>query len=551
MNTQAESKTILPVFTVQERCVLYARVSGDDRKYATSGIEGQLGDCRKYAQEKGYRVIGEFYEQRDKQTSGYDWLPELEKVIKLAGQKAFDVLIIREIDRLARNRFKQMSIENWLESFGLRVEYVIGQYEDTTEGRLLKGIMGEFAEYEREKIRERIVRGMIKTVESGNVFTGGSIAPYGYDIAKVDGKRLLVINEDEASIIRLIFNFYVNQNYTLAAIADYLNELSTPRPGKGKNHKDNIGRGRGQTANWSPANIHSVLSNEVYMGRWHYGKTRRTKDVTTGKIKMIPRPKEEWLTVEIQPIVGQDVFKAAQEQRQQNKKAKRTRKNGYLFGGMICCGHCGYSATGFTTQWASYYVCNPRRNPKQFGFKCEDGKFIRAEWLDNAVWDWLKSIILDPDTLQKHLEEYQAQQARPHPLAPLLETNRAKLADLETRKGRLIAAYSAGVFSLDDIAIQKVDLDRQIGELKRAIEALEDELKPNILTNGEIAYIHELAAKVRRGWDLASNKFEIKRKIVELLKVKIRLRHVDGVFYADVTCVLGEQSIVTGSHTEI
>lgn len=550
MNTQqTESKTTLPAFVTLERCVLYARVSGDDRKYATSGIEGQLNDCRKYAKEKGYKVIGEFFETPDKYTSGYDWLPELEKVLKLAGQRAFDVLIVREIDRLARNRFKQMSIENRLEALGIRVEYIIGQYEDTSEGRLLKGLMGEFAEYERHKIKERTVRGMIRTVESGNVFTGGSIAPYGFEIAKVDGKRVLIINEAEASIIQLIFDFYVNKNKTQGEIADYLNGLNTPRPGKGKNHKKNVGRGKGITPNWNPSNIHNILSDEVYIGQWHYRKTKRVKDAITGKVKMIPRPKEEWLTIKVRPIIGQDIFKEAQKQKQQNKRTKRNCNHEYLFGGMIKCGHCGYSATGFTAQWASYYVCNAKRNPKQFGFKCEHGKFLQAKWLDTAVWNWLKSIILEPDTLQKHLEEYQAQQAElQRPLITLLETNKVKLADLEAQKGRLITAYTSGVLSLDEIAAQKVDLDRQIGELKQAIEALQSELQPTRLSEGEIKKIHELAAKVRRGWDIATNIFPVKRQIVELLRVKIRLRYVEGTFYADVTCVLGENSIVPDSN---
>lgn len=57
-----------------ERAVLYARVSGDDRKYATSGIESQLADYRKYADQQGYKVIGEYNETPDKETSGADML---------------------------------------------------------------------------------------------------------------------------------------------------------------------------------------------------------------------------------------------------------------------------------------------------------------------------------------------------------------------------------------------------------------------------------------------------------------------------------------------
>ena len=105
-----------------KRAVLYARVSGDDTKYATSGIDSQLEDCQKYATTKGYQVVGEFNEIREKQTSGAVWLPELENILQLAHQNAFDVLIVRELDRLARNRFKQMSVEIELQNLGILVE---------------------------------------------------------------------------------------------------------------------------------------------------------------------------------------------------------------------------------------------------------------------------------------------------------------------------------------------------------------------------------------------------------------------------------------------
>lgn len=215
-----------------KRAVLYARVSGDDRKYATSGIESQLVDCRKYAREMGYQIAGEFFEEPDKMTSGADWLPELEKVLLLAHQDGFDVLVVREIDRLARNRFKQMSIENDLADLGKAVAYVIGQFEDTPEGRLLKGMMGEFAEFERGKTKQRTRRGQLRSVNAGNVTIGGSNSPYGYDLVKKDGKRQLVINETEAGIVRLIFYFYGIQGYSLHGIGRYLDENHVPKPAK-------------------------------------------------------------------------------------------------------------------------------------------------------------------------------------------------------------------------------------------------------------------------------------------------------------------------------
>ncbi len=80
-----------------KRAILYARVSGDDTKYATSGIESQLGDCRTYAQKQGYAIVGEHFETPEKATSGADWLPEIEALLKLACTGTFDVLVSSEV----------------------------------------------------------------------------------------------------------------------------------------------------------------------------------------------------------------------------------------------------------------------------------------------------------------------------------------------------------------------------------------------------------------------------------------------------------------------
>src|SRR5215218_6143356 len=148
-----------------KRAILYARVSGADSQNVTSSIDAQLAECRKYALSRGYTVVDEAFENPEKHTSGADWLPELDKLIRLAPSRSFDVLICREVDRLARNRFKQLATEIELENHGVLVEYVVGQFENTDEGRLLKGLVSEFAEYERGKIRRRTTSGKVRSVE--------------------------------------------------------------------------------------------------------------------------------------------------------------------------------------------------------------------------------------------------------------------------------------------------------------------------------------------------------------------------------------------------
>lgn len=543
--SKKETLETLPRLVIMEQAALYARVSGDDRKYATSGIEGQLNDCRKYAQERNYRIVGEYYEAPDKQTSGYHWLPELEKILKLAEQGGFDVLVVREVDRLARNRFKQMSVENRLEALGIRVEYVIGQYENTSEGRLLKGLMSEFAEYERNKIQERMERGRMRALKAGKVVAGG-YAPYGYKIKD----NHFVIEEGEAEIVRLIFDLYVFKGYSISGITAYLNEHNIPHAAKKGMHNARVNQKKPRE--WTRSTIENFLSNQSYIGKWYYGKNQVIRK-PDGKKKYVPRPKKEWLLVEIPAIIDDSIFAVAQAQKAENKRLKgRNRKFTYLFGGMLQCGHCGKSVSGITSTrngkaW-SYYGCNARRAPRVYGFKCQESAYFRVEDVDDTLWDWISSILMDEEYLNKALNQYQTEQLKAQqPIVKLIEANQAKLDELEAQKNKLIEGYTLGLFTLNDIAPKKVDLDDQILKLREGIEALQGELSPATLSQDQINEIRAFAAKVRKGLIAADKNFEAKRKIVTLLQTQVTLTLIDGQKWAEIKCMLGNKKLLTES----
>lgn len=532
-----------------KRAVLYARVSGDDRKYATSGIESQLADCRKYARERGYNIVSEYYETPDKQTSGADWLPEIEAILKLAQQSAFDVLVVREIDRLARNRFKQMSVEIQLEAHGVKVEYVIGQYEDTAEGRLLKGLMGEFAEYERQKTMQRTQRGRLRSVAAGNITVGGSKAPYGYRLNTNGKKNTLEIHETEAEIVRTIFHLYVNELKTVHGIAVYLDEHNIPQPGRGNNHKKMRTKGI-----WSHGTVSELLSNETYVGRWYYRKTKRIK-TPDGKRRRIKRPKEEWLMVEVPAIVSEDLFEIAQRRKQENLRKKRNVKHyTYALSGILTCGYCGNGMGGYRRKWNgkvySYYYCNARRSVRQYGFKCENPTY-RTNVVDDAIWNWVKNVLLNPDVLRAQWERHRDQRTEElQPLISMVEANEAHLAALEQEKQRLIRAYTAGTLTLDEIATEKTRLDKEIGDVSQAIQELRADLEPRWPTEEEIETIERYAQHLQTGAALTDNDPEEQNKLYRLLQMEVTLTaESKDRRYVDLSCILGEARLSTVSYT--
>ena len=94
------------------RAVLYARVSGDDTKTEGRNLDGQIQMCREYAEGNGWSVVAELAED-DRGASGAELdLPKLNEMLGMARRGEFDILVVREIDRLSRSLPKQLFIED-------------------------------------------------------------------------------------------------------------------------------------------------------------------------------------------------------------------------------------------------------------------------------------------------------------------------------------------------------------------------------------------------------------------------------------------------------
>ncbi len=163
-----------------KRAALYARVSGNDMaKTGGENLTDQLRNCREYAEGRGYTVIGELAED-DRGASGASFdLPQLSKALELARTGQYDVLVVRELDRLSRDLAKQLIVEQELGRAGVTIEYVLYDSSDTPEGRLNKNLRAMLAEYEREKIKQRMVRGRYRRARQGKPILHGRV-PFGY-----------------------------------------------------------------------------------------------------------------------------------------------------------------------------------------------------------------------------------------------------------------------------------------------------------------------------------------------------------------------------------
>ena len=239
--------------------------------------------------------------------------PEIQKVLKLIESPKIKAILIVEVQRLSRGDLedagrliKLIRYTNTLVITPMKTFDLIDEYDrDMFERELKRG--NEFLEYQKKIMN----RGRSLSASQGNFI--GSVPPYGYDkIFVQEGKRkypTLTINEEQANIVRMIFDIYANQDMGYSAIANRLDELRIPPP------RDDF---------WSPASINDMLINIHYIGKikWNYRKT--VVVVEDGLVKKTsPKSKDYQIYDGKHPaIISEELFYKAQEKRGRMTRTK-------------------------------------------------------------------------------------------------------------------------------------------------------------------------------------------------------------------------------------
>lgn len=285
-------------------------------------IPMQRLECHKFAERMGWTII---HEEQEEGVSGHKVRAENRDKIQLikdaARQKKFDIFLVFMFDRIGRIADETPFVVEWFVKNGIRVwstKEGEQRFESHTD-KLTNYIRFWQADGESEKTSIRTSTRMGQIVESG-YFTGGT-CPYGYKLVRQGrtnkrGHDLydLTVNEDEAPLVRLIFDKYVTEGRGAQSIANLLNSM------KIKNRSG---------SNWHPSSIRGMIKNITYIGILRSGESRS---------QVLPQLQ----------IIDEQLFQAAQEiTKQRSGKYEDTRhiplniKGTSLLAGNVFCGHCG------------------------------------------------------------------------------------------------------------------------------------------------------------------------------------------------------------------
>ena len=346
--------------------------------------------------------------------------PQMQKLLKMIESPKVKAILTVEVQRLSRGdledcgrlikllRFTNTLVITPYKIYDLRDEYD----RDMFERELKRG--NEYLEYTKKIMS----RGTLRSVSEGNYV--GSVPPYGYDkIWVTEGKRkcpTLAINEEQANVVRLIFDMYVNKDMRMPSIAKHIESMGVTPP-KGEY--------------WSTASIKNMLVNIHYIGKVKWN-SRKTVIIVEDSEIVKTRPKAkigEYLIYDgrHEAIISEEVFYAAQEKQGRNHRAKGTTKVRNPLASLIYC-KCGRAMTLRTYKDRDG---NERCDPRllcEGQTRCHTGSCTYEE-MERLVVDVLKNCIAD---FEVKLQSNQGDAMKLH--EKLLKSLAKKMQDLEAKE---------------------------------------------------------------------------------------------------------------------
>jgi site-specific DNA recombinase len=501
------------------RVAFYARVS-TDKQAEKYGIPSQVEALRKRCLERGWIPVldGDKDAFIDDGYSGAELdRPALNRLRQAAREGRVDVVLSYDPDRLSRKLYHQMILAEEFEKQGIKLEFVTQDMGTSPEDRMFFNMRGLVAEYEREKIRERTIRGSREKARLGRVVNAG-VSPFGFLYNKE--KATLEEDPEKAQTLRLIFYTFANENLSLQRLADRLNRLHIPTPKGGDR--------------WRASTLGIMLRNEVYIGRMHQfrqyhiePRLRRQPSTRNRKTSHVLRPKEEWITVEVPPLVPIELFEDVQRKLKRNADlSRRNTKREYLLSGILYCSQCGGRMGGHAIHDISYYRCYRKDNPDRVPLGL-DGKpqpcscpEVKAEIVEPAVWDTICQLIRYPDFLIQELHKRNTDNSQTKEILEReLQLCQARLKAMPDEQRRLVEGYRKGLYA-DFMMREDMELiQKEQGELEKRKSELERQLTQRKLTESQETRIRSFTEKISSGLDTLD--FAGRQELMRLLIEKV------------------------------
>jgi len=515
---------------------IYCRVSTEDQEKEGTSLQTQLEACLAYCHQKGYQVVRQFVET-------YSGLslerPKLNELRELIRANDIDVIVVYCLDRLSRDPTHGVILTQELEKHHVTLEAVTETVDSSELGKLISYIRGFASKLEAEKIRERTTRGKKAYVQQGKLPIGTGKGLYGYKWDKETKKRIPV--EFEVKVVQRIFTMLA-EGKGYFNIARTLNEHGIPTK---------TGR------KWSARTLYNMAGNPCYIGMTYYGRTQGSR-----RTQVIKKPESDWtlLPSTTPPIISKELFDRVQEIRRQNRELHKVKtKQEYLLRGHAYCGRCGSHLVGsLMGHRFRYYHCRGTYTTATRVKMC-DARYIRADYLEEVVWQGIRKALEHPDVVLAGVREELASEQKAAIQGVSLDAQIQKLTkrvkNYDSEEKRLVQLFRYGELNHDTILDELNRLKSEREADKAALHKLvADRERIAALGNAEVK-LSEYCERLKHDLDSAS--YENKRDMLDMLAIKVTATadaiEIEGVIPLEPTCMQtsGESPDITHHWTNI
>jgi site-specific DNA recombinase len=475
---------------------LYIRVSTDEQAQHELSQTDQINQATAFAKNhdwvvRGIYVDGGFSGRSDKR-------PQFQKLVEDAKRPdcKFKNVIIHSWSRFGRNLGDHINYKKELKKLGKKVYSITQDFGDGPAAEFATNVIAMMDEWQSERTSEDVTRTMKENARQG--YHNGSKPPFGYDAVVVEmkgmkAKKKLFPNEREQAVVRKMFDLAEqgdaqHTNMGITHIMKWINHHGMPNRGGTKFYKSHVGK---------------ILTNEAYIGQFHWNKRDPEGNV---------RPRKDWITVEIPPIIEAKQFWKVQKlmkQRDPQITAPRLTNNEVLLSGIAFCGSCGApmarcSGSGRRRDGSKkpefrYYKCRDRLHRAGCG---NDYASMRVEQLDELVINALCVKLLTAERVRTIVSEIvKLRQSTKHRANTDYDALKRQLSQKERELKNLMDGYAEGLFSDSPMLRKKVkslevESDNINGLMTAAARTVESTLKPLTLDQARCAAA-VLAAKLR------------------------------------------------------
>lgn len=383
------------VISSRLRVAAYCRVSTGDEEQLNS-YESQ----KKYYKEKitsnsEWYFVGIYADEAISGTQDYK-RNDFMRMIQDGMENKYDMIITKSISRFARNTVDTLRYVRILKEKNIAVLFEEENINTLDmSGELLLTILSSVAQQESENISTHVKLGLKMKKERGELVGFNNCLGYHYDVKT----NSMIIKEDEADIVRLIFDLYL-KGYGTNGIAKKLTEMKF-KPTRGGEK-------------WSENSILRIIKNEKYKGDVLQGKTFTIDPISHKRVRNYGEEDQYYIKNHHEPIIDRETFDRVQEIIKERRGARVVgRRYGnigrkYTFSSRLRCAYCGevlgrrslyVNRRQTKPAWMCITSCKKGKN------HCPDSKIIREEVIENVFVDAYNLLCNNIDEVKEFLED--------------------------------------------------------------------------------------------------------------------------------------------------